>query len=154
MNDELQLENVWHLSWKGKHSAKGHSCVMKNLAVSLVASQSQNFLHWVVFKERRNVKLCERLETVRGFTESGVLGGKSPQDLEKQPQLFGGATFPSNLITTEREEFTISSRSRLAGLCLQVWGSFFLLLLFWIGRFFNKIMNNILIKRWITRWDI
>lgn len=58
------------------------------------------------------MKLCKRLETVRGFTESGVLKGKSQQDLEKQLQLLGGATFPSDLLTTEREKFgfTISSR--------------------------------------------
>lgn len=66
------------------------------------------------------MKLCTRLETARGFTESGVLRGKSQQDLEKQLQLFGGATFPSNLLATEREKFgfTISSRpERLACAC-------------------------------------
>lgn len=49
---------------------------------------------------------------MRGFTESGVLRGKSQQDLEKQLQLFGGATFPSDLLTREGEKFgfTISSQ--------------------------------------------
>lgn len=76
------------------------------------------------------MKLCKRLETVRGFTESGILRGKSQQDLEKQLQLFGGATFPSNLLTTEREKGSLSVHNRCGWSVSAGVGLIFLLLLF------------------------